>query len=155
MSEQRRKKSSENNKSDKQLLDDLLSSDAFDPEKLLDLPNNIENIKKKKKTDGEGEGEGDGEGGSGEGQKVDWRKLAFGGVECPLGPDEIERKNQEALACITAIGARDLAKDKNTYPADKAKSSIEKGNVEVARMHQSAGYEEQTSGPQANPNPLN
>lgn len=153
MSEQRRKKSSENNKLNRQSYDDFLSSDAFDPEKLIDLPNNIENIKKKKKTDGEGEGEG--EGGSGEGQKVDWRKLAFGEVECPLGPDEIERKNQEALACTTAIGARDLAQDKRTYPADKAKSSIEKGNVEVARMHQRADYDEQTNGPQANPNPLN
>jgi hypothetical protein len=148
MSEKNRK----DNKSEKQLLDGILSNDAFDPEKLLDLPGNMENIKKKKKTDGEGEGEG--EGGSGEGQKLDWRKLAFGEIECPLGPDEVEKQNQEALAYTTAIGARDLAKEKNTYPADKAKSKINKGDVNTLRMHQSAGYEEQSNGPQANPNPL-
>ena len=68
--------------------------------------------------------------------------------------NEVESKNQEALAYTKSQGARELARDQKTYAAQLAKASIEKGDMSTARMHQRASYVEQSEGPQSNPNPL-
>ena len=113
------------------------------------------NYNKKKSTEESDEGEGASGGGGTEGIEFDWNLLAQGQLDCPIGPDEAQQQNIDVLPYSIPLGVRDLTQEKKTYRAQKAETSISKGNKSTQNMYYVESKNQAENGPQANPNPLN
>jgi hypothetical protein len=114
------------------------------------------NLKKCKRQDDDTDG-GEGSGGGSEGIEFDWKLLAQGQLDCPIGPNETQAQKQhkDILPYSLPLGAKDLAQQKDTYRAQKAKTAISKGDRNTQNMYYLESQNQAENGPQANPNPLN
>lgn len=109
--------------------------------------------KAKKNTNNSEEGES-GSGGDAGGIAFDWSVLTEGDIDCPIGPDEKQKNHADILPYSLPAGIQDLAKQKDTYKADKAKTAISKGDRSSQHMYHLESQNEMENGPQSNPRPL-